>query len=271
MGTEVIQASFPTLKTSCLMVWPFLSMATSVVMCLRGQWHQTEEFGSRDTLRRRATQEILWPLSDFGKTERKQKIMLRNWDVAVACYIVSTKKNFFLSMCQAQWKLKMHGTDLSNPQSRMETLISEDGPMRTHVPGGRASGKLSPLRIGRQTTSLLKCISGGRFLRLSTFDTLGHLGTLGVGDSSLSCVLQGFWQYPSSLPIRCPSTCYSVVTTKYIPRHWQMSPRRPNFPWLRTSALGKEVGKQKVSSSVSYCMWLCLRRCYRKLVSLGGK
>ena len=29
-----------------------------------------------------------------------------------------------------------------------------------------------------------------------------------------------------------------------------MSPRRPNFPWLRTSALGTEVGKQKVSSSV---------------------
>ena len=124
----------------------------------------------------------------------------------------------------------------------METLVSEDGRVRTHAPGGRASGKLSPLRIGRQTTSLLKCVSEGRFLRISTFDILGHL---------LCCVLQSIWQYPPSLPIRCPSTCYSVATTKYIPKHWRMFPRRPNFPWLRTSALGKEVGKQKVSSSMS--------------------
>ena len=63
----------------------------------------------------------------------------------------------------------------------METLVSEDGHVRTHAPGGRASGKLSPLRIGRQTTSLPKCVSEGRFLRLSTFDILGHLGTLGGG------------------------------------------------------------------------------------------
>ena len=63
----------------------------------------------------------------------------------------------------------------------METLMSEDGPVRTHVPGGRTSGKLSPLRIGRQTASLLTLISEGRFLRLSTFDILGHLGTLWGG------------------------------------------------------------------------------------------
>ena len=84
--------------------------------------------------------------------------------------------------------------------------------------------------------------------RLIFWDIWGHWG---VGNSLLCCVLQSIWQYPPSLPIRCPSTCYTVATTKYIPKHWRMFPRRPNSPWLRTSALGKEVGKQKVSSSMS--------------------
>ena len=48
-------------------------MVTSVVMCLRGQWHQTEEFGSRDTHTGESLSSIrLW------ENRKKRKIMLRN-------------------------------------------------------------------------------------------------------------------------------------------------------------------------------------------------
>lgn len=136
----------------------------------------------------------------------------------------------------------------------METLIREDGPVRTHVPGGRVSGKLSPLRIGTQTTGLLKCVSGGRFLRLGTFDTWDIWGHWGWVILRCPVCCRVFGNIPRLCPLDAPAPATQLWQPNISPDIDRCPPGGQISPGWEPLLWGKRLENRKLAAA---CLTAC--------------